>query len=331
MVVESISLPDAKALSIEQINPVRDLESCNHLLDDHAALMRFHDEQGYILLRDVISHEALDRCREEMFAFMVRHGLIEPGATVPVWTGKPFPGGFEESPEFDGVSSRLVNHPDNLKVMEMILGEPAAMIPIVQYRTYPPGGSTTGPHQDGFYSPGIKNYKPVWLPITNCEREVGGLAVAVGQCNRGYFHNLAQPQNNPPFPIAAGIIPEDSWATTDYYPGDVLVLNPYAPHCSMPNTSNRCRVTIDTRVQSAANPRVLLCDVLDAAPDSIRVRTVDGEERKFRVDADTFIRIEHPGVRQSIEDYVANTATGRRIVLIFDGDHAETLRRAAEG
>ena len=74
-----------------------------------------------------------------------------------------------------------------------------------------------------------------------------------------------------------------------------------------------------------------VCDVLDAAPDSIRVRTVDGEERKFRVDADTFIRIEHPGVRQSIEDYVANTATGRRIVLIFDGDHAETLRRAAEG
>ena len=99
----------------------------------------------------------------------------------------------------------------------------------------------------------------------------------------------------------------------------------------MPNTSNRCRVTIDTRVQSAAHPRVLLADVLEAKPDSIRVRSTDGLERNFRVDDDTFIRIEHPGVRQSIEDYVANTEVGRRIVVIFDGDHAETLRRASEG
>ena len=327
MAVESISLPGAEPLTVNDINPVRELEDCNHLLGDHEALMRFHDEKGYILLRDVISHEALDRCREEMFAFMVRHGLIEPGATEPVWTGKPFPGGMEESPEFSGISRRLVEHPENLKVMAQILGEPAAMIPIVQYRTYPPGGSTTGPHQDGFYSPGIKNYKPVWLPITNCEREVGGLAVAVGQCNSGYFHNLAVP----PFNIPLGVIPADSWATTDYYPGDVLVLNPYAPHASMPNTSNRCRVTIDTRVQSAAHPRVLLADVLEAKPDSIRVRSTDGLERNFRVDDDTFIRIEHPGVRQSIEDYVANTEVGRRIVVIFDGDHAETLRRASEG
>jgi hypothetical protein len=327
MVVESISLPGAKPLNVLDIKPTRELESCNHLLGDHDALMRFHDEQGYIFLRDVINHEALDRCREEMFAIMVRHGLIEPGATEPVWTGKPFLGGMEESPEFAGISRRLVEHPANLKVMEQILGEPAAQIPIVQYRTYPPGGSITGPHQDGFYSPGIKNYKPVWMPITNCEREVGGLAVAVGQCNRGFLHNLAEV----PSPIPEGVIPADAWATTDYYPGDVLVLNPYAPHASMPNTSNRCRVTIDTRVQSAAHPRVMLADVLEVKPDSIRVRSQDGQDRTFKVDEDTFIRIESPGVRQTIDDYVARTEVGRRIVVIFDGDHAETLRRASEG
>jgi hypothetical protein len=53
--------------------------------------------------------------------------------------------------------------------------------------------------------------------------------------------------------------------------------------------------------------------------------------RRFRGDGDTFLRIEHPGVRQSIDDYVARTEVGRRIVVIFDGDHAETLRRASEG
>lgn len=327
MVVESISIPGAKPLDVLDIKPTRELEACNHLLGDHAALMRFHDEHGYIFLRDVLDHEAVDRCREEMFAVMVRHGLIEPGAREPIWTGKPFPGGMEESPEFSGISRRLVENPRNLKVMEQILGEPASMIPIVQYRTYPPGGSITGPHQDGFYSPGIKNYKPVWMPIAACPREVGGLAVAVDQCNRGFLHNLAETPSH----IPEGVIPDDCWATTNYEPGDVLVLNPNAPHASMPNTSDRCRVTIDTRVQSAAHPRVLLSDVLEVRPDSILVRSTDGTDHRFRVDQDTFIRIEHPGVRQTVEDYVARTEVGRRIVVIFDGDHAEVLRRASEG
>ena len=327
MVVEAISLPGARPLDAVDIHPTRELESCNHLLGDPAALMRFHDEQGYIFLRDVVNHQALDQCRAEMFAVMVRHGLIEADAIEPVWTGRPFAGGMEESPEFSGISRRLIEHPANLALMEQILGEPAAQIPIVQYRTYPPGGSITGPHQDGFYSPGVKDYKPVWMPITDCPRAVGGLAVAVGQCNRGFVHNLAEP----PFSIPEGVIPEDCWATADYHPGDVLVLNPFAPHASLPNTSDRCRVTIDTRVQSAAHPRVLLADVLEARPEAIRVRTLDGVERTFRVDQKTFIRIDHPGVRQSPEDYAAKTEAGRRIVVIFDGDHAETLRRASEG
>lgn len=324
---EAIFMPGAEPLNVLDVHPTRELEPCNHLLDDHDALMRFHDEQGYIFLRDVVNHDALDQARREMFAIMERHGLIEPGATEPVWTGKPFAGGMEESPEFAGISRRLVDHPGNQKVLEQILGEPVVQIPIVQYRTYPPGGSITGPHQDGFTSPGILGYKPLWMPITNCEREVGGLAVAVGQCNCGYLHNVAER----PSKIPAGLIPEDAWATTDYFPGDVLVLNPYAPHCSMPNTSNRLRVTIDTRVESAANPRVLLADVLEVRPDSIRVRSQDGTEKTFRVDADTFIRIEHPGVRQTIEEYVATTVPGQRIVVIFDDDHAKTLRRASEG
>lgn len=55
MTVQTISLPGAKPLNALNIHPTRELESCNHLLDDHAALMRFHDEQGYIFLRGVLS------------------------------------------------------------------------------------------------------------------------------------------------------------------------------------------------------------------------------------------------------------------------------------
>ena len=90
------------------------------------------------------------------------------------------------------------------------------------------------------------------------------------------------------------------------------------------------RVTIDTRVQSAADPRVLMADIVEATPDSIRVRTLDGKERGFAVDDQTFIRIENPGVRQKRSDYVPSAAPGKRIVVVFDGDHADPLRRASE-
>jgi hypothetical protein len=326
MVVESLFLPDAEDSDVLAVNPQRELESCNHLLDDHEALMRFHDEEGYILLRNVLDPASVEEARKAMFAVMERHGLIEPGATVPVWTGRPFPGGMEESAEFAGIARKLIENPANARVMEKILGEPACIIPIVQYRTYPPGGSITGIHQDGFYSPGIKNYKPVWTPLANCEREVGGLMIAVRQCNRGYLHNMAK---SPPH-IPAGVIPDDSWATTDYFPGDVLIINPYAPHASRPNTSNRCRVTIDTRVQSAAEPRVLSAEILAADENSIRVRASTGEERSFIVDDDSFIRIQNPGIREDRRDYASQPIVGRRIALIFEGDHAETLRRASE-
>src|SRR3546814_16067003 len=49
MAVESIFMPDARDLDVLSVKPVRALESCNHLLDDHAAMMRFPD-QGRINL-----------------------------------------------------------------------------------------------------------------------------------------------------------------------------------------------------------------------------------------------------------------------------------------
>lgn len=326
MTVEALYMPDAPDNDVLAIKPGRELESCNHLLDDHEALMRFHDEEGYILLRNVIDPQSVEEARKAMFAIMERHGLIEPGSTDATWTGKPFPGGMEESEEFAGIARKLIEHPANARLLEQILGEPASLVPIVQYRTYPPGGSITPIHQDGFYSPGIKDYKPIWTPLTPCEREVGGLMVAVRQCNRGYLHNLAKRPSN----IPAGVIPDDSWATTDYYPGDVLVINPYTPHGSMPNVSKRCRVTLDTRVQSAANPRALLASIVEATEDRIRVQTADGVERDFRVDDDTFIRIEHPGIRQKRGEYVPAACPGKKIVVVFDGDHAEMLRRASD-
>ena len=267
MSVEALRLPDAEDIDISRIDPRAELVSCNALLDDHAALTRFYEENGYILLRRVLDPGSVERARDEMLAVAARHGLVEPGDPLGVWTGQPctIP---EESPEFAGICKRLIEHPANLAVMAKVLGEPACAVPIVQYRLYPPNGPVTRIHQDGFYSPGIQDYKPVWMALTPCERALGGLMLAVGQNRRGYFHNLAKPS---PFPVPEGVIPDDSWASTDYMPGDVLIVHPCTPHAGQPNTSNRLRITFDTRVQSARNPSAMAVTVKAVQPQSVTV------------------------------------------------------------
>jgi hypothetical protein len=327
--VAALNRPDAVDLDTETITPAKELQSCNHLLGDHAALMRFHDTEGYILLRGVLDMESVRQARRKMFEFMVRKGFLDPAnidAEEAVWNGKPFDGGYEESPEFSGVARGIVEDPRNAKVMEQILGEPASIIPIVQYRTYIPGGSCVPVHQDGFYSPGILDYKPVWIPLVTVTPDMGGLILAPRHCTEGFFHNTAKPS---PYSFPDDVIPAGDWATTTYQPGDVLIIHPSTPHGTQKNRSDRIRVTLDTRVQSAANPRVIYGDITGYSRGHIEIATSAGEKRQFKVDENTFIRIKSPGVRETLDQFAEDTPLGKSIVVIFDGDHAETLRQAS--
>lgn len=328
MTTEVINRPDAVDLSVGDIDPAGELQSCNHLLDDHDALERFYHENGYILLRAVFDPASVEQARDAMLDVAATLGMTRPGDATGQWTGTPLPGNMEESELYAGIARKLIEHPANLAVLEKVLGEPACAVPIVQYRTYPPNGPITVVHQDGFYSPGIQDYKPVWVPLTPCTRDMGGLAIAVGQNKRGYFHNVGKPS---PYPFPRDAVPDDSWATTDYHPGDVLIVHPYTPHCGTPNTSDRLRITFDSRVQSAANPSAVAATVKAVTPSSVTVEAEGLGERTFSVDADTFIRVLHPGVREAFEGFADYTRPGMRLVVVRDGDRAVMLRKAAEG
>ena len=321
-----LNIPDAVNIDTPAIKPVREFEICNRLLDDHDGLEGFYAENGYLFFRNILDPESVAYARDEMLAIAADvFGLIEKGDIAARWTGKPLENWSEDSPVFSGISRRLVEHPRNLAMLENILGEPACMVPNVQYRLYPPNGPITVVHQDGFYSPGIKDFKPLWIPLVPCPREVGGLMVAVGQHKRGYYHNIAKPS---PFPIPQGVIDDDSWATTDYEPGDLLVVHPCSPHGGTPNRSDRLRVTLDTRVQSAARPSAFAGTVRFVTPNSITLET-DNEAIgtvTLSVGEDTFIRVINPGKREAFEGFADYTKPGMHLLAVRDGDHAVMLR-----
>ena len=327
MQVQALNIPGAVDSDIRNINPRRELESCNHLLDNPAAIKRFYDENGYLLARDVLNKKSVEQARDLMLAVAAKEGLIKPGDINAVWTGKPPVTGLEEDACFHGVSTAIFAREDNLKVLGKLLGETPCFVPLVQHRIYPPSGQVTLVHQDGFYSAGIPDYRPVWITLTTCQREVGGLMIAVGQNNRGYLHNLAKPA---PYPIPADAIPLDSWATTDYYPGDVLIVHPYAPHASMPNTSNRLRVSFDTRVQASAHPTAFAGNAVTVTPNSITMDIPQLGRRTFRVDSSSFVRVRDPGTSEPFEQFTNNVKPGMRLMIVIDGDRAQTLRKAAE-
>lgn len=328
MDMKGLNLPDAEDLDPLTIKPERELESCNDLLDDADALKGFYEGNGYLLARNVLNPGSVAEARDMMLAVAAGYGLIEPGDIDAKWTGKPSPGGLEESDEFRGVAKVLWGRPDNLDMLARLLGEEVCWVPNVQYRIYPPGSSFTPPHQDGFYSPGIHNYRPVWTTLTPCQREVGGLMIAVGQNNRGWLHNLSKP-GTMGFPIPEGVIPDDSWATTDYFPGDVLIVHPYAPHASMANTSDRLRVSFDTRVQSSSNPTAFAATVVSAKTNAITLDIDDVGEQQLQVDEKSFVRIQSPGATDPLEKLVEIAKPGLRLQVVIDGERAQMLRRLA--
>jgi hypothetical protein len=330
MNAHALNLPDAADINALEIRPSRQFEVCNHLLDDHAALEAFYDDNGYLFFSGVLDPQSVGEAREAMLDIAAdTFGLVEKGDMTARWTGQPYPAWSEELPIFSGISKRLIDYPANRTLLAKILGEKACMVPIVQYRLYPPNGPVTMIHQDGFYSPGIQDYKPLWIPLVPCPREVGGLMVAVGQHKRGYFHNLAKPN---PFPIPDSAIDPDSWATADYKPGDLLVVHPCSPHGGMPNTSDRLRVSFDTRVQSAANPSAFAASVMAVTADTVTVKAEDPAVGTvtLAVDADTYIRVRNRGKREDFGQFAEYTEPGMHIVVVRENGRAAMLREGSQ-
>ena len=199
---------------------------------------------------------------------------------------------------------------------------------MVQYRAYPPNKAPGGVHQDGFYSPGIKGYRPVWIPLIEMDEAMGGLVLASGFTGGDFIHNTAKPGN----PIPAGIIPNSAWLRADYRPSDVLVIHPKTPHTGLPNRSRKVRFSIDTRVESAANPATVVGEFVSGSPDVVTLKFAGETLRTLKLSDETFIRTgPNRGQRLSRTGYLEVTPPGQMLLASTEGDQALMLRRADAG
>jgi ectoine hydroxylase-related dioxygenase (phytanoyl-CoA dioxygenase family) len=102
----------------------------------------------------------------------------------------------------------------------------------------------TQPHQDAHYVRMIGEFWTVWIPLGDCPRELGPLALLAGSHRGGLREHSGQGIVDGGVAVAA----ETVWSTIDFRCGDAILFRPHTLHCSLPNQSgDRLRLSADFR------------------------------------------------------------------------------------
>jgi ectoine hydroxylase-related dioxygenase (phytanoyl-CoA dioxygenase family) len=102
----------------------------------------------------------------------------------------------------------------------------------------------TPPHQDGHYMRMMGAFWTVWLPLGDCPRGLGPLALLAGSHRGGLCDHTSTGVVDGGVVVAADAV----WSTTDFRCGDAVAFRPHALHCALPNLSgDRLRLSADFR------------------------------------------------------------------------------------
>ena len=312
------------------------LEVANPLLGDRAALRQAWDRDGYWYFKGVLDPEVIGHMREVWLDYLRRSGLIggRENRCIASRPLEPLVSAALDAQlciaEFNQrqVHKILTEDPRINATMKQILGDDPFWLPIAEYRATPPGvdparSRLVYPHQDGFYSRGMR-MKICWIPIDAIDAELGGCAW-VGGVHRGpILHDL----NNPPqFPIPPEAVPAGGWLRSDFAPGDIVIFDLNTPHSGLTNISrDRFRLSMDIRVTEASGPVPAIGNLVRLTPEQVTVRNRrSGAEESYAITAETYVRstdgkkregADIPSTFQAGELILVNAIDGRTATLV---------------
>lgn len=253
------------------------------LLDDPAALRDRFAQDGYLYLTDALDPAAVAAARLRLLEQLHELGLLDPDA--------PIDDGVARIPWQSQSVHKLIraNHPlpqllysgRMLELHKTLFGAAIRHFDFTWIRAIGPGKGTA-PHADAVYmNRGTPRLVTTWTPLMEIPLDVGGLLVMPGSHRverlRKYFSADVDTycENRPPRrgedihgwigPLGDGKLTENPpllqkglnlpWLTAETYrPGDVVIFSLQTIHASLDNTSNRVRLSTDSRYQPASEP-----------------------------------------------------------------------------
>ena len=242
------------------------MRTSNDLLGDPAALRERMDEDGYLYLEQVLDPQRVLRLRRLILDELAELGWVQGGPfTMQAITGiRPLHEDQEEF--FDGYHAiqrleefhSLAHDPQLLDAMRQIVGDTAFPHPLKIARLGFPAHYevATPPHQDYPNNQGTPRLTAAWIPVGDCPRDLGSLAVLRGSNRYGLLQLAVHP--------AAGnrqaVVPDEMlrdlrWVTTDFRAGDVLAFTSHTVHAALHNaTEFNLRLSVDFRYQCEGEP-----------------------------------------------------------------------------
>lgn len=260
-----------------------ELCDCTPLLDDTVALRRHMAEEGYLYLRGVLNRDDLLAARRSMLEKLAAEGHVD--LTHPLMEGKAAPETrVAFKPELavkNPLVHKVVYDGPLMAIFAQLLGGEVRHFDFTWIRAVAPGIATP-PHMDIVYmGRGTKQLYTAWTPYGDVPRTMGGLLVleqshqnqrlvngygskdvdkycenrvGSGYVKMGGGGNITPGGWLSRDPVTLRKRLGGRWLTADYQLGDVLLFSVYLVHCSLDNTSDRIRLTSDTRYQLAAEP-----------------------------------------------------------------------------
>jgi hypothetical protein len=246
------------------------LRDSNDILHDPVEQRERMDQDGYLLLRGLQSVEKVTAVRDMLLANLDANDQID--RSFPMEQGVVKPGGRGA---FLGGSKALTRNQTFLDLVESphimdffanFLRSDVLTFDYKWLRVVAPG-DFTGAHYDIVYmGRGTHNLYTCWTPITDVSYDMGPLAILVGS-HRGAGYERVRAtygQMDVDRDHVTGAFSNDpiemvekfggQWQTTEFQRGDVIIFGMYTMHGSITNTSNRFRLSCDTRYQRADDP-----------------------------------------------------------------------------
>jgi Phytanoyl-CoA dioxygenase (PhyH) len=233
------------------------------LLGDGPGLRGRLDRDGYLFIRELLPAPTVLSVRERLLGKAAAGGWLDPDSAVRAGIANPAAACKDPEDRYmrvfrslwmDEELHRLRTHPIVIDLFTRIFGEPALPHPMfVQRNIFPQTGSfdfTTGAHQDRVHIGGATSYA-LWMPLGDCPREKGALAVAAGSHTKGILDTKVG-SGAGGMDIAVSI--PGIWVTGAFRSGDALIFQDVTVHKALPNRTREIRMSFDARFQRASQP-----------------------------------------------------------------------------
>jgi hypothetical protein len=244
-----------------------------NICSDGNALRQRMSEDGYVFVRGLISPDAINDARREVFQRLIDVDEIQPPAIEGIATGRSRRveltenlGTFWQSVS-EGPALRSVSHAEPVQqLMTTLFDEPARGYDYIFLR---PGvvGRFTFPHYDyPFFARGTKRVVTAWTAIGDVPTTEGSLYVVsnshrfddlINQTEQIDYSSTSSAQVQ----LTSGVTDfvrsrQAKLLTANFAAGDLIIFSMTTMHGTFDNCSpiGRARLTVDVRWQPAAEP-----------------------------------------------------------------------------